>query len=272
MLIFFALWTILVYVPMAHGIMSPAGWFKELAGLDWAGALPVHLAAGAAALAGAIILGARNSLTKESILPRSVTIAVPGAGVILAGLLAVNIASALNIDNGLAIWAALTSLTSAAAGAIVWLIVEGIVRRYSSSLGIASGAIIGMIAISPSAGYVSVSSAFLIGAVASLATFFFITLKSKLKIDDALDVFAIHAVPAAIGAIFTAIFAITGLTPQNTTPILISQIIGVVVVLAYSFIVSSVIFGILKKIGALRVSEEEEKQGLDILSHGEIQK
>ena len=267
---FFLAWTVCAYLPIAHWVWSPNGFIATMHGLDWAGGLVVHLNAGVAALVGALILGKRKDFGKEAIIPRSTSTAVAGAGFLLVGWLGFNGGSALAAD-GKAIWACITTMAAALSGGAAWAALEYQRRKYVSSLGIASGLVAGLVTITPAAGFVGIGSSLLLGAAGAAGAFLFLAAKSKFKFDDALDVFAVHGVPGFIGAILTGALSIASLTPGGTGGSIVAQFAGVFCVLAWSGLVTAVIFAALKKAKWLRVDKEEEEDGCDLADHGEIE-
>ena len=267
---FFLAWTVCAYLPIAHWVWSPHGFIASMHGLDWAGGLVVHLNAGVAALVGALILGKRKDFGKEAIIPRSTSTAVAGAGFLLVGWLGFNGGSALAAD-GKAIWACITTMAAALSGGAAWAALEYQRRKYVSSLGIASGLVAGLVTITPAAGFVGIGSSLLLGAAGAAGAFLFLAAKSKFKFDDALDVFAVHGVPGFIGAILTGALSIASLTPSGTGGSILAQFAGVFCVLAWSGLVTAVIFAALKKAKWLRVDKEEEEDGCDLADHGEIE-
>ena len=270
-ILFIVLWVTFAYIPMAHWVWG-GGWLMQMGALDFAGGTVVHINSGISALAAAIVLGKRKD---TSLLPHNLGYAVLGAGLLWFGWMGFNGGSGLAAD-GLAANAILVSNIAAAIALIVWTILDTYIVGKPTVLGAISGAVAGLVAITPAAGFVDVSGALVIGAVASLVSYAAIYyLKPKLGYDDALDVFGIHGMSGIWGAIATGIFATplineaAGLLYGNPEQLLI-QILSVVVTLVYSFVVSYVIAKVLDKaMGGIRVEEHEEVTGLDTNLHEE---
>lgn len=269
--LFIVLWITFAYIPIAHWVWG-GGWLMQMGALDFAGGTVVHINSGITALAAAIVLGKRKD---TSLLPHNLGYAVLGAGLLWFGWMGFNGGSGLAAD-GLAANAILVSNVAAAIALIVWTILDTYIVGKPTVLGAISGAVAGLVAITPAAGFVDVSGALVIGAVASLVSYVAIYyLKPKLGYDDALDVFGIHGMSGIWGAIATGIFATpfineaAGLLYGNPEQLLI-QILSVVVTLVYSFVVSYVIAKVLDKaMGGIRVEEHEEVTGLDTNLHEE---
>lgn len=270
-ILFIVLWVTFAYIPIAHWVWG-GGWLMQMGALDFAGGTVVHINSGITALAAAIVLGKRKD---TSLLPHNLGYAVLGAGLLWFGWMGFNGGSGLAAD-GLAANAILVSNVAAAIALIVWTALDTYIVGKPTVLGAISGAVAGLVAITPAAGFVDVSGALVIGAVASLVSYAAIYyLKPKLGYDDALDVFGIHGMSGIWGAIATGIFATplineaAGLLYGNPEQLLI-QILSVVVTLVYSFVVSYVIAKVLDKaMGGIRVEEHEEVTGLDTNLHEE---
>lgn len=269
--LFIVLWITFAYIPIAHWVWG-GGWLMQMGALDFAGGTVVHINSGITALAAAIVLGKRKD---TSLLPHNLGYAVLGAGLLWFGWMGFNGGSGL-AANGLAANAILVSNVAAAIALIVWTALDTYIVGKPTVLGAISGAVAGLVAITPAAGFVDVSGALIIGAVASLVSYAAIYyLKPKLGYDDALDVFGIHGMSGIWGAIATGIFATplineaAGLLYGNPEQLLI-QILSVVVTLVYSFVVSYIIAKVLDKaMGGIRVEEHEEVTGLDTNLHEE---
>lgn len=269
--IFIVIWGILVYIPIAHWVWG-GGWLMNMDALDFAGGTVVHINSGITALAVALVLGKRKD---TSLIPHNLGYAVLGAGLLWIGWMGFNGGSGLGA-NGLAANAILVSNIAAAAGLIVWTIIDTINIGKPTVLGAISGGISGLVAITPAAGFVDVPGALVIGGVAPLVSYFAIYyLKPKLGYDDALDVFGIHGMSGIWGAIATGIFAApfineaAGLLYGNPYQVVI-QIISVVATVAYSFVISYVLAKILDKaMNGIRVEESDEITGLDANLHEE---
>ncbi len=270
-LLFSILWVSLVYVPVAHWVWG-GGFLAKLGALDFAGGTVVHINAGIAGLVGALILGKRKDTT---LIPSNLPMVVIGAGLLWFGWFGFNAGSAV-ASNALASAAWLNTNVATAVAALSWMFVEWLHAKKPTVLGLASGAIAGLVAITPAAGFVNVIGAIIIGLVAGVVPYFAVAvLKHKLGYDDALDVFGIHGVAGIIGAILTGVFADPsineagkGLLYGNPGQVWI-QILSVVVTIIYSAIVTFVILMVVKALTGLRVSHEEEVAGLDSSQHRE---
>jgi len=266
-LVFLICWFTLVYCPIAHWVWGQGGWIKNMGGLDFAGGLVVHIASGLSALAATLFIGKRIGWKKNPIPPHNLSLTILGASLLWFGWFGFNAGSALGA-NVLAVKAFLTTQLAAAAAALGWFIVEW--KRYGrpTVLGIASGAVAGLVSITPAAGFVSPISAIIIGFIGGIICYFAVQSKFKLNIDDSLDAVGIHGVGGIWGSIATGIFATTGLIAGNWILLKI-QILSTISVIVYSLAMTSVIIIALDKIMGLRVTRDEEVLGLDISQHGE---
>ncbi len=274
MFVFMILWVLLVYVPVAHWVWGPGGWLLDKGVLDYAGGTVVHINAGIAGLVCALVLGKRIGFGRESMAPHNLVLTVTGASMLWVGWFGFNAGSALAADEraGMAL---LATHIAAAAAALSWMLAEWIGKGKPSVLGIASGAVGGLVAITPAAGFVDPMGALIMGLLSGVVCFWgATTLKHKLGYDDSLDAFGVHGVGGIFGAIMTGVFAVkdiggtAGLIEGNATQVGL-QALGVVVTIVYCAIVT---FGLLKILDAamgLRVESDEERQGLDISIHGE---
>ena len=270
-IVFVIIWVCLVYIPVAHWVWGE-GWLMQMGALDFAGGAVVHMNSGAAALAVALVLGKRKD---TSLIPHNLGYAVLGAALLWFGWMGFNGGSGLAAD-GLAANAIIVSNVAAALGLIVWACLDTYVVGKPTVLGAISGAVAGLVAITPAAGFVDVFGAICIGAIAPFVSYFAIyRLKSKLGYDDALDVWGIHGMSGIWGAIATGIFAVpsiggvSGLIAGNPEQVLI-QLISVVATLAYSFTISFILAKVLDKaMKGIRVEEYEEIGGLDTNLHEE---
>ncbi len=269
--LFVGLWSIVVYAPVAHWVWAPGGWLRNLGVLDFAGGTVVHINAASAALVAAIVLGKRRGLRAPTVLPHNVPFAILGAGLLWFGWLGFNGGSAL-AANGLASSAFLNTFFAPAAAALAWGLTELFLHGKMSGVGLASGAVAGMVAITPAAGFVKPVPALALGAVAALASFTAVRLRPRLGLDDSLDVFAVHGVAATIGALLTGAFASLAINPggaDGSAALVAKQAVGVVVTLVFSGVLS---FGLLKLVGLvtpLRAEEQDEWSGLDQSEAGE---
>ncbi len=274
-IVFCALWAVFVYTPVCHWAWG-GGFFHKMGALDFAGGNVVHINAGVAGLVLCLILGKRKGYGREAMLPSSITLTALGAGLLWFGWFGFNAGSELAAD-GVAASAFMVTNTSAAAGALCWMAIEWIHSKKPTVLGIASGAVAGLVAITPAAGFVGLPASIVMGAVSAVAGFYGVSvLKHKLGYDDSLDAFGIHGICGIWGAIATGIFAepsITegakGLIAGNPGQVW-TQILSVLITIAFSAVATVVVVMITKLItGGLRVDEEEEIKGLDTAIHGE---
>jgi len=269
--IFLILWMSLVYVPVAHWVWGN-GFLAKLGALDFAGGTVVHINAGIAALVGALILGKRK---QPLLIPNNMTLVVIGTGLLWFGWFGFNAGSAV-VANGLSAQAFLNTNTAAALGGLTWLFTEWLITKKPTILGICSGIIAGLVAITPAAGFVNIVGAIIIGVLAGFICYFSVSyLKPKFGYDDALDVFGIHGVAGILGALLTGFLADPSINPDGTglfygnpKQVLI-QLLSVVITIIYTGVLSAVILYVTKLLTRLRVSEEEEIAGLDITQHGE---
>jgi len=270
-ILFSILWMTLVYIPVAHWVWG-GGFLSRMGALDFAGGTVVHINAGAAALVGALILGKRK---EKSLLPGNLTLVITGAGLLWFGWFGFNAGSAL-AANGLAGAAFINTNTATAVAALAWMVVEWMHSGKPTVLGLASGAVGGLVAITPAAGFVNITGAICIGIAAGVIPFFSVAfLKPKLGYDDTLDAFGIHGVGGTIGAVLTGVFADPsinelgkGLLYGNAGQLL-TQIIASAITFVYSGLVTALIFLLIKFTIGLRVDEEDEVLGLDESQHGE---
>jgi len=267
--LFTILWATLVYFPLCHWVWG-GGWLNKMGALDFAGGTVIHLNSGVAALAAVLIIGKRKGYHKEPVYPNNLTLTMLGAGLLWFGWFGFNAGSAV-ASNGVAVLAFFATQIATATAALSWIIFEKIVRKKSTTLGFASGAVAGLVAITPASGFVTPLPAMIIGFVAGMVCYFAVLAKDKLGYDDALDVVGVHGVGGFWGAIGTGLFASvggTGLFYGNPHQLLV-QIIACLTAIVFSFVMTSIILLVLKKTIGLRVDEEEEVQGLDLSMHGE---
>jgi Amt family ammonium transporter len=269
--LFVALWSVLVYTPVAHWVWAPGGWLRGLGALDFAGGTVVHINAAAAAVVGALMLGKRRGLKAPTVLPHNVPFAILGAGLLWFGWLGFNGGSALGA-NGLAAYAFTNTFVAPAAAAAAWVLAESTLHGKVSGVGLASGAVAGMVAITPAAGFVTPLAALGLGAVAALASFSAVLFRPRLGLDDSLDVFAVHGVAATVGALATGVLASKAVNPDGadgSLALLGVQAIGVVATLAWSGGLSFVLFKLVSLVTPLRAEEQDEWTGLDQSDAGE---
>jgi Amt family ammonium transporter len=270
-LMFIALWCVFVYAPVAHWVWAPGGWLRNLGVLDFAGGTVVHINAAAAALVGAILLGKRRGLRTPTVLPHNVPFAVLGMGLLWFGWLGFNGGSAL-AANGLASSAFTNTFFAPAAAALTWGLVELFLHDKMSGVGLASGAVAGMVAITPAAGFVTPAASLLIGVLAAGASFTAVRFRPRLGLDDALDVFAVHGVAATVGALLTGVLASTAINAAGADGSLLllgKQAVGVVSTLVFSGLVSFVLYKAVNALTPLRAEEQDEWTGMDEAEAGE---
>jgi Amt family ammonium transporter len=262
-------WTTLVYDPIAHWSWADGGWLAKMGAIDYAGGTVVHLSSGISALVCALVLGKRRGYPHVRHMPHDLTMTVLGAGLLWFGWFGFNAGAAG--ANGTAALALVNTHLAAAAGALVWAIVEGSRIKKFTMLGVASGLVAGLVAITPAAGYVSPMIALVIGAAAGLICYFAVLAKTKLGYDDALDAFGVHGVGGATGALLTGIFARAALNNGNGggLSLLGKQAIGVAAAGAWAAVVTFVLLKALDLTIGLRVDAETEHDGLDGSLHGE---
>ncbi len=276
--LFSALWLLAVYAPITHWVWG-GGWLAQMGLLDFAGGTVVHITAGVAALVGALVLGKRRGFGETAMPPHNMTMTVTGAGMLWVGWYGFNAGSAL-AANGNAGMAMLVTHLSASAGALVWLSIEWVKFGKPSALGVVTGMVAGLGTITPASGYVGPAGAVVIGASAGFVCFWATQwVKRGLKIDDSLDVFPVHGVGGIIGTFFAGIFASPnlgifsglGFAPgiDSIAGQLKVQLIGIGATLIYTLIVSFVLYKLVDLLVGLRVNNDEETEGLDIVLHNE---
>lgn len=272
MLAFMVIWSLFVYAPICHWVWASDGFFFKLGALDYAGGTVVHINAGIAGLVGALILGKRKGYGVTPMQPANLTIAVIGAAVLWVGWMGFNGGSGLAAD-GRAAMAIVVSQIAAAGGLVAWMAAEWMYRGKPSLLGMISGAIAGLVGITPGSGFVEPLPALLIGLIAGLVCFWSVTiLKRKLGYDDALDGWGVHGVGGIVGALLTGVFATARVTGTDLPPVLTQvgiQALSVIATLVYGGIMSAGILYLIDKVMGLRVSADDEQIGLDLALHGE---
>jgi Amt family ammonium transporter len=278
---FTGLWSLFVYAPIAHWVWHPNGFLFGWGVLDFAGGTVVHINAGIAGLVAALVLGKRRGYGHDNFAPYNLTLAVIGASLLWVGWFGFNAGSALAAGGRAGMAMAVTQIATAAA-ALAWMFAEWMTRSKPSVLGIISGAVAGLVAITPAAGFVLPSGALVIGIVAGIVSFWASTsLKRALKYDDSLDVFGVHAVAGIVGALLTGIFAVGAFTATEASPEGVNgllygnpaqfmlQVYGVAITIAYTALGSFILLKIIDVVIGLRVSDEAERDGLDLALHGE---
>ena len=273
-MLFTVLWLSLVYAPIAHMVWAAEGWIFKLGAIDFAGGTVVHVNAGIAGLAGVLFAGPRLGHLKEAMPPHSLALTMVGAGLLWVGWFGFNAGSALGA-NGIAAVALVNTLAAPAAAILAWMGIERLVSGKPSMLGGASGAIAGLVAVTPAAGVAGPVGAMLLGAVASLACYGFVgSLKNRLRFDDSLDVFGIHGLGGIVGSIGTAIVALPVLGGHGGEGFGLARQLGVQlaavsVAIAWSAVGSAACFALVKRLVPLRHDRDSEREGLDIADHGE---
>lgn len=273
---FVLLWSTFVYDPLAHWVWGVGGWLRELGALDFAGGTVVHISSGISGLVAALVLGRRKGYGSEPILPHHLPMTVLGATLLWFGWFGFNAGSALTA-GGLATSAFMVTNTAAAMGALSWLFAEWIHRGKPTMLGAVSGGVAGLVAITPAAGFVGPMAALLIGLIAGVICYLAVgILKSRLGYDDSLDVFGIHGVGGTWGALATGLFASTAVNSAGANGLFFGnpgqlwiQFIGVISTWVFAAVLTLVILKAVSVVTALRVSPQEEDQGLDLTQHGE---
>ncbi|MEN9735378.1 MAG: hypothetical protein RL129_88 [Actinomycetota bacterium] len=275
-IIFSAVWLIVVYAPVAHWVFSPSGWLFKLGALDFAGGTVVHANAGAAALALIIIVGKRKGWPSQRFRPHNVPFVLLGAGLLWFGWFGFNAGSALSA-NTVSAFAFINTNTATGAALLGWLLVEKLRDGHATTLGAASGAIAGLVAITPACGFVSPMGSIAIGFIAGVVCALAVGLKNKFQFDDALDVVAVHLIGGILGALSIGFFATkmtnsagaNGIFYGGDWNLLNHQAIAICAVVAYSFFATLIIGKIIDKSIGLRVNEESEYVGLDLSQHSE---
>ena len=274
LMLFAVLWFSFGYLPIAHMVWGPGGYLLKLGALDFAGGTVVHVNAGVAGLVGAYFLGKRLGFGREAIKPHNVTMTFVGASLLWVGWFGFNAGSNLQADAGAAL-AFINTLLATAAAMVAWAMVEMFAKGKPSALGVASGAVAGLVGVTPAAGLVGPFGAIAIGAIAGVVCIWGVTgLKKMLRVDDSLDVFGVHGIGGIVGALLTGVFHAPALGGNGgegysiVTQVAI-QGLAVLITIGWIGVVSVASFLIARAVFGLRVSEEEEREGLDISCHGE---
>jgi ammonium transporter, Amt family len=277
MLWFMAAWSLLVYAPIAHWVWGPGGFLNDAGVLDFAGGTVVHINAGVAGLMAALVLGKRKGYGTEMFAPHNLTFSVIGASLLWVGWFGFNAGSATSAGGGAGMAMAVTQIATAAA-ALTWMFVEWMARGKPSVLGIISGAVAGLVAITPASGFVDPRGALVIGIAAGIACYWGATgLKHMFGYDDSLDAFGVHGVGGAVGALLTGVFAVAaiggegkgGLIDGNAHQV-ITQLYGIGITAGYCAIATLIILKLLDVTIGLRVDTETERDGMDLAIHGEV--
>ena len=274
-LLFGVIWTTVIYDPLAHWVWGDGGWLRTLGALDFAGGTVVHISAGVTALVLAVMLGPRRDFKRVPTVPHSVPFALLGAGLLWFGWFGFNAGSALAAD-GIAANALVTTHASASAALVTWMLLDMWRNGHATAVGAATGAVVGLVAITPAAGFVTPLSAIAIGVLAAPCSFFALQYRSKTRVDDTLDVFACHGVAGIAGAVLTGVFASKAVNPIGADGLLAGnaklvgvQLLAVVATIAFAAIGSALIVVALRAVMSLRVSVDDEMMGIDIAEHGE---
>lgn len=276
--IFIGVWLLIVYYPLAHMVWGDGGFLKEIGSLDFAGGNVVHISSGVTGLVACILLGKRRGYGMVSYKPHNVPLVVLGAGLLWFGWFGFNAGSALAAE-GLAVHALLTTNTSAAAAMLSWITIEKLVFKKVTMVGAATGAVVGLVAITPGAGYVPLWSSIIIGALVSPICFFFMSkVKKKFGYDDTLDAFGCHGIGGVWGGIATGIFAQKSINPDavrwnglifGETKLFLVQIESIIITVVFAVVATFVIVKVMKLFGDIRVSQEAEALGLDLAESNE---
>lgn len=274
-LLFILLWSTFVYAPIAHWVWGVGGWIRNLGALDFAGGLVVHVSSGVAALVAAIVIGKRKVYEGELTQPNNLTMTITGAALLWFGWFGFNAGSALT-SGGLATSAFVATHIAAAAAAVSWLFTEWLHHGKPTVLGAATGAVAGLVAITPASGFVGPLSALIIGLCVGVLCYFALGLKNRFGYDDSLDVVGVHGVGGTFGALATGLFASAAVNSAGNNglffgnPSLLGiQALSLIAAISYSFVATWIILKVLDKTIGLRVNEEDEKDGLDLSQHGE---
>ncbi len=274
-LVFGVLWTTLVYDPLAHWVWSADGWLRALGALDFAGGTVVHISAGVTAVVLASMLGPRRDFKRVPTVPHNVPFTLLGAGLLWFGWFGFNAGSALAAD-GIAANALMTTHASAAAGLITWIALESWRGKRATAVGAATGAVVGLVAITPAAGFVTPISALLIGALAAPCSFFALHYRATTRLDDTLDVFACHGVAGVVGALLTGVFASHAVNPaapdgalHGNFALVGVQLLAVVATIAFAAGASVALVVAIRAIMPMRVTVDTEVGGIDVTQHGE---
>lgn len=274
-IVFILLWATLIYAPLAHSVWAVGGWLRNLGALDFAGGTVVHISSGVSALAAAIIFGKRKGYGNEPMPPHNLPFSIIGAALLWVGWFGFNAGSALS-SGGLATSAFVVTHIATAAAALAWMLMDWIFRGKPTVLGAASGAVAGLVAITPASGFVGPMSSIAIGIGAGVLCSIACSVKTKLGYDDSLDVVGVHGVGGTWGALATGLFASKAINSAGNDGLffgnpgqLWTQFLAVAVTIVFAFVGTLIILSILKAIMGLRVTEEEEHLGLDLSQHDE---
>ncbi len=268
--LFILLWSVLVYDPLAHWVWGEGGWLLEMGALDFAGGTVVHLSSGISALVLALFLGKRVGFPHERMAPHNLPMTLLGAGLLWFGWFGFNAGSALSAGGSAAL-AFTTTQTAAAAAALSWMMLEWLLAGKPSALGVASGIVAGLVTITPAAGFVTPGWAIVMGLLGGAVCYGGVMLKHKFGYDDSLDVLGIHGLGGAFGALATGVFATVGATSVLTGDFhqLWVQFVGIAAAATYAVVITTILLLVLKATMGLRISQEDERIGLDQTAHSE---
>ncbi len=274
-LIFTLVWTTVVYDPVAHWVWGTGGWMKNLGVLDFAGGIVVHVTSGISALAAALVIGRRKGYLHEAMTPHNLPMTVIGAGILWFGWFGFNAGSALSAGP-LSVMTFISTHSSAVAATLIWVVIEWVHRGKPTMFGAATGAIAGLATVTPASGFVGPMSALAIGLLAGGVCYISLNMKNRLGYDDSLDAFGVHGVGGILGTLATGFLAQKAINPAGSdglffggSGLLTNQVIGIAVTVVYSFVVTVVILKILDWTIGLRLTAEDEFEGLDLSQHGE---
>ncbi len=270
--LFVALWSLVVYAPVAHWVWAPGGWLRGLGALDFAGGTVVHINAAAAALVAAVVLGKRRGLKQPTVLPHNIPFVIMGAALLWFGWLGFNGGSALGA-GGVAAYAFANTFFAPAAAGLAWGLAElFLFHGKMSGVGLVSGAVAGLVAVTPAAGFVTPLSAILVGTLAGIASLMAVRWRPRLGLDDSLDVVAVHGVAATLGALLTGLLASTAVNPDGrdgSFRLLLVQLLGVAATWAWSGGLSWILLQLVSRVTPLRADEQDEWSGMDASESGE---
>jgi len=274
-LLFTLAWSTFVYNPICHWVWGVGGWIGEMGALDFAGGTVIHISSGASALAAALFIGKRAGYGSRAFIPHNLPMTLTGAAILWFGWFGFNAGSAL-AANGLAASAFMVTHAAAAAGVVSWMLMEWLHRGKPTTLGVASGAVAGLVAVTPASGFVGVVPAIVIGLLAGAICYGGVLLKAALSYDDSLDVVAIHGLGGTWGALATGLFASTAVNPDGANGLFLGnpaqlwiQFVSVIATMVFAFVMTLLILKIVDILVGIRVSQEEEEKGLDLVLHNE---
>jgi Amt family ammonium transporter len=274
-LLFTLLWATFVYNPLAHWVWGSGGWMSKFGALDFAGGTVVHISSGVSALAAALVVGKRLGFGSTAYIPHNLPMTITGAALLWFGWFGFNAGSAL-AANGLAASAFVVTHIASAMAALSWLLVEWVHRGKPTTLGAASGAVAGLVAITPGSGFVGPVSAILIGGLAGVICYGGVMLKAKLRYDDSLDVVGIHGFGGTWGALATGLFASKAVNPAGSDGLFFGnpgqlgvQFVAVLATIVFAFVMTLILLKVVDWVAGVRVTDEDEEKGMDISMHDE---